>query len=144
MCDAPTRHESKQGTKAIFEDVRWLPIAMTAMADVVWGPGVRPSGDTLTTTALPRAPRILSNHLGQARPLGVIDSTCVMMPALPHCLEIVELHHELVPCLRKPRLDSAREELLPTAYLRNWRCTSIWSTWTAEHSAPLLMAGVMA
>ena len=44
------RHESKQlGTKAIFEDVRWLPIAMTAMADV-WGPGVRPSGDTLTTT----------------------------------------------------------------------------------------------
>ena len=43
------RHESK-GTKAIFEDVRWLPIAMTAMADVVWGPGVRPSGDTLTTT----------------------------------------------------------------------------------------------
>ena len=27
-------HESK-GTKAIFEDVRWLPIAMTAMADVV-------------------------------------------------------------------------------------------------------------
>ena len=40
----------KARAKAIFEDVRWLPIAMTAMADVVWGPGVRPSGDTLTTT----------------------------------------------------------------------------------------------
>ena len=55
---------------------------------MLWGAPLRrhanPNDDSQHRT-LSRAPWILSNHLGHARLMSVIG-TCVMMPALPHCL----------------------------------------------------------